>query len=188
MKQQASRHTTCSRRPAADGFSLVEVTVAIGIFAFVAVGILGLLPAALKQRSDSAKEMRAVLIAEELLASVRASPNLRTVTFRDGPGLKSGNNRTVNILTRPAVLGFPSQTTVPFWSYDKNPNSSWSNSGGSDAEVKQSAVNSIETMARLSARLVTNSLYEVMVEVRSPAVLPLAKSPPVTFTTLVYSP
>ena len=45
------------------GFSLVEVTVAIGIFAFVVVGVLGLLPTALRMRAESAQETRAVMIA-----------------------------------------------------------------------------------------------------------------------------
>ena len=45
------------------GFSLVEVTIAIGIFAFVIVGILGLLPAGMRLRADSAADTRAVLIA-----------------------------------------------------------------------------------------------------------------------------
>jgi len=168
-------------------FSLVEVTVAIGIFAFVAVAILGLMPAALRQRAESALDTRSVLIAEELFASVRASPSVTNVTFRDGPGLQSGNNRTVNLLDRPAVLGYPSQTTVPYWSFDRSPGGSWTNAGGTDAEVGQSAVNAIEALARLSAARVAGNLYQVTVEVRSPASLPLTNSRPNIFTAFMYS-
>ena len=112
-------HSLHARR--SGGFSLVEVTIAIGIFAFVVVGVMGLLPAGLRMRADSSAETRGVLISEELFASVRAATNLAFVTVRDGPGLKPGNNRTVNILAGQSVLGYPSQSTVPYWSFDSNP-------------------------------------------------------------------
>ena len=38
-----------------EAFSLVEVTVAIGIFAFVIVGIIGLFPTALKMQARNSK-------------------------------------------------------------------------------------------------------------------------------------
>lgn len=171
-----------------DGFSLVEVTIAIGIFAFVVVGVMGLLPAGLRMRADSSSETRGVLIAEELFASVRAAKSLSSVTVRDGPGLKPTNNRAVNILTGQVVLGYPAQTTVPYWSFDKNPGSSWTNAGGTDAEVIQSAVNAIDTLARLTAKQVTPGIYNVSVEVRAPAAIPLANTRPSSFSTLVYSP
>ena len=175
-------------RAHADAFSLVEVTVAIGIFAFVAVGVLGLMPAALRQRAEAALDTRSVLIAEELFASVRASPSVTKVTFRDGPGLRPGNNRTVDILNRPAVLGYPSQTTVPYWSFDRNPGGSWTNADGTDTEVTQSAVNAIEVLARLSAANVGGNLYQVTVEVRSPASLALTNTRPNIFTAFIHSP
>jgi type II secretory pathway pseudopilin PulG len=173
------------------GFSLVEVTIAIGIFAFVIVGILGLLPAGMKMRADSAAETRGVLISEELFAAVRASPSVTNMTFRDGPGLMADNNRTnINLLNRQVVLGYPSQTTVPFWSFDKNPGGSWTNAGGADAEVAESSINAIDALARLSATNVPGApgLYRVTVDVRAPASIPLANSRPISFSTLVYSP
>lgn len=179
-------HLHSSRRR--DAFSLVEVAIAIGIFAFVVVGVMGLLPAGLRMRADSAAETRGLLISEELLAAVRAATNLSSVVVRDGPGLKPGNNRTVDITARESVLGYPAQTTVPYWSFDTNPGSSWTNAGGSDAEVVRSAANAIDTLARLTATRITNGLYNVTVEVRAPASIPLANSRPSTFSTLVYSP
>jgi len=171
------------------GFSLVEVTIAIGIFAFVVVGILGLLPAGMRMRADSAAETRGVLISEELFAAVRASPSVTNMTFRDGPGLRPGNNRTnINLLNRQVVLGYPAQTTVPYWSFDRNPGSSWTNANAADAEVIQSSVNAIDTLARLSATNLGGGLYRVTVEVRAPASIPLANSRPSSFSTLIYSP
>jgi type II secretory pathway pseudopilin PulG len=171
-------------RPRRDAFSLVEVTIAIGIFAFVVVGVMGLLPAGLRMRADSAVETRGVLIAEELLASVRASASLTNVIVRDKPGQQSEKNLT----DRPVVLGYPSQTTVPYWSFDQNPGASWTNAQGSDAEISQSSTNAIDTLARLSATNIGGGLYRVTVDVRAPASLPLTNSRTATFSTLVYSP
>ena len=175
-------------RQRSQAFSLVEVTIAIGIFAFVIVGVMGLLPAGMRMRADSAAETRGVLISEELFAAVRAATNLSKVVVRDGPGMRSGNNRTINLLSGQSVLGYPSQTAVPFWSFDKNPGSSWTNANGSDAEIKQSSVNAIDTLARLTATKLGDGLYRVNVEVRAPASIPLANSRPSLFSTLVYSP
>ncbi len=173
------------------GFSLVEVTIAIGIFAFVIVGILGLLPAGMRIRADSAAETRGVLISEELFASVRAATNLGAVTVRDGPGLQASNNQTINLTNGDAVvIGYPSQTTVPYflWGGKRTdvgtPESAWV-----EGKMPLGAVtNAIDTLARLSAISVGNGLYRVSVEVRAPAVLALSNSRPISFSTLVYSP
>jgi type II secretory pathway pseudopilin PulG len=179
--------------PGTGGFSLVEVTVAIGIFAFVAVGILGLLPAALKQRADSSRDTRAVLIAEELFAAVQAATSLSNVIMRDGPALSARNNEPENLLQGPVVLGYPSQTSVPYGLFSRrrgfNPDSVWQNS----QLPAWAAGNDIDTLARLSAVLytntgITNGLYQITVQVRSPANVPLSRSQPVTFTSLFYSP
>jgi type II secretory pathway pseudopilin PulG len=174
------------------GFSLVEVTVAIGIFAFVAVAILGLLPAALKIRADSARETRAVMIAEELFSSVRSSPSITNVRVRVGPKNTQGDMRyNQNLNNTTLVIGYPAGTTVPFWFF-QSPGAAWTNAGAANSEVKQAtSINAIETMARLSASAVSGvpNLYRLTVEVRSPAIAPntSTNAPPVLFTTLYYS-
>ncbi len=175
-------------RQRSQAFSLVEVTIAIGIFAFVIVGVMGLLPAGMRMRADAAADTRGVLISQELFAAVRAATNLSKVVVRDGPGLRAGNNRTINLLSGQSVLGYPSQTTVPYWSFDRNPGSSWTNAGGSDAEVAQSAANAIDTLTRLTATNLGGGLYRVNVEVRAPASIPLTNSRSSLFSTLIYSP
>ena len=171
-------------------FSLVEVVIAIGIFSFVIVGIFGLFPAALKQRENAAEETFAVLIAEELFAGVRAADGARGIVMRDGPGLSQNNNvqPAADLTEGPLVLGYPTQTTVPFglWqsSRGNNPDTLWE----SGALPQWAIDNGIATLARMSAEEVTPNLYQVTVEVRLPASLPLAASRPVAFTTLVYTP
>lgn len=174
-------------RPASSpAFSLVEVTVAIGIFAFVAVAILGLLPAAMKLRADSSQETLATMIAQQLIASVDAAPSLSSVTLQTGAYQGNPPTATTNLLTTTPVLGYLSGTSLPFWIYNENAAASWVNSGASDSEVVKSAANNIATMARLS--VVTNGvptgLARVTVEVRAPASLALSNSRVVTFTTL----
>jgi type II secretory pathway pseudopilin PulG len=175
-------------RQQSPAFSLVEVTIAIGIFAFVIVGVMGLLPAGMRMRADSAAETRGVLISEELFAAVRAAPSLTNVLLRKGPGQKSDDTINRDITKDVWVLGYPNQTTVPYFWFKDDPGSSWTNAGGTGAQIVESAANAIDTMAYLSATNIGGGLYRVTVMVRGPASLPLANARPATFTTLVYRP
>jgi type II secretory pathway pseudopilin PulG len=172
------------------GFSLVEVTVAIGIFAFVAVGILGLLPAGLKQRADSSLETRAVLVAEELLTAVKAAPSIETVLVRRGSQDYADESPLINLKKEKILLGYMSQSSVPFFAWwpgsdgaqFKNPEKTWR-----DGEA-DSATLGYDLIALLHAtNTTTPNLYRVSVEVRS-ASLPLTNASTVNFSTLVYSP
>jgi type II secretory pathway pseudopilin PulG len=175
--------------PRPDAFSLVEVTIAIGIFAFVVVGVMGLLPAGMRMRADSAAETRGVLIAQELFAAVRAATNLAAVVVRDGPALQYRNNQPVNLKTETVVIGYPSQTTVPYFLWGGSRGAGSPDSAWVQGQMPSGAVaNAIETLARLSATNIGGGLYRVTVEVRAPASIPLANSRAATFTTVVPSP
>lgn len=189
------RASSIRLRTEQSGFSLVEVTVAIGIFAFVAVGILGLLPAAMKIRADSAQETRAVMIAQEMFSSIASSGGVKNIVIRDGPGLTAKNNVSVdgngaNLLQGSLMLGYPAQSTVPYFMWHSSrgvdPDATWVS-----GEMREDAIaNGIQTIARLSAEAVAGmaGLYRVKCEVRSPANLPLSQSAPAVFTTYVYTP
>lgn len=56
------------------GFSLMEITMALGIFAFVIVGIFGLLPIALNSATETRHLSLATHIAQSALAELRAGP------------------------------------------------------------------------------------------------------------------
>ena len=175
----------------ASGFSLVEITVAIGIFAFVAVGILGLLPAALKIRNDSAQETRAAMIAGELFGAIQAGGGLTNMLVRDGPAGESRNESAINLITGPLLVGYTGRTTVPYFLWHSsratanNPLPTWRNGINSTPDA---VGNDIQTLAYLSATNISPGLYQVTCEVRSPATLALTNTKPVTFTTLVASP
>lgn len=195
------------------GFSLVEVTIAIGIFAFVIVGIIGLFPTALRMQSESSVETRASMIAQQLFDSVdlaiakwtNPSGNVfSNMTLRDGPGLVSANSQTVNLLnpSAPIVLGYQVKSSMPYYLWRTTGNSAWSNgiavspgnrepsaSGGKLNPVASS--NDIITLARISAigNIGGNPrLYQINVEVRSPAFAPLTNAPPSVFTAYKFLP
>jgi len=177
-------------RSKVSGFSLVEIVVAIGIFAFAAVAILSLFSVALKLRADSSLETKAAIIAQELYSSISMAGGPKTASFRDGPALLARNNQKVDLTKEKIVLGYPTDTTTPF--------GLWHSSRGQDPEIvwengitqSWAFANQIQTLAIISAKSVGSNpkLYQVTCEVRTPASLPLSKSKVNTFTTLVYSP
>ena len=200
---------TPSPRHEAEAFSLVEVAIAIGIFAFVIVGIIGLFPTALRIQSESAVETRASMIAQQLFDAVDLSiakwtnpaANVFTnITLRDGPGLVGDNSRPVNLLNanRPIVAGFAAKSSMPFYMFTQNGSNAWftgiSNLAeppfGSKANAPAIS-NDITTLARISA--LSNiggnpKLYQVTVEVRSPAFAALSNTTPSVFSTLKAAP
>lgn len=56
----------------ATGFSLVEVALALGILGFAVVGIVGLLPTAMKTSLQAQREVRATQIARKVIDDLRA--------------------------------------------------------------------------------------------------------------------
>jgi type II secretory pathway pseudopilin PulG len=168
-----------------NGFSLVEIVIAIGLFAFVAVAILSLFSVALKMRADSNLETKSFIIAEELFASIRMAGGINKAMFRDGPALAIRNNQLVDLRKDSVVIGYPNDTTVPFglWhsARGQDPKKVWENG---DLEAWALA-NQITTLAYLRAiPSGAPNLYKVICEVRSPATLPLNKSKVNSYTTL----
>ena len=192
-----------------EAFSLVEVTVAIGIFAFVIVGIIGLFPTALKMQARSSVETRSSMIAQQIFDQIDMSIARWTnpagnvfsnMTLRDGPGLVGDNSRPVNLLNanRPVVVGFAAKTSMPFYMFTQNGQTAWSNGINGLAEPpfgskpNTAAIsNDIITLARVSA--ISNiggnpKLYQVVVEVRSPAISALTNTTPSVFGSLRTAP
>jgi len=62
------------------GFSLVEVTVALGIAAFCLLAIFGLLPVGIKSHQNAIAQTAAAGIATGIFADLRATPNTNTTT------------------------------------------------------------------------------------------------------------
>jgi type II secretory pathway pseudopilin PulG len=164
-----------------DAFSLVEVTVAIGIFAFVIVAIMGLFPAALRQKADAALETRSVMIAQQIIGGIRAGGSVSNALSSDY-SIKWGENKNPSVrdLTRGLVLGFSRDGTTVNHIWDGT--AAWENTDVGPAGQ------SITTKAFVSADNVAPGLYDVSVQVGYPANLPADKRRVQRFRTLVSSP
>jgi type II secretory pathway pseudopilin PulG len=77
--------------PETDAFSLVEITLAIGVAAFCLITVLGLLPIALKTQQASVQQTTANEILSEAAADLRAS-------VRYPPGLADQLNDQQKVL------------------------------------------------------------------------------------------
>jgi uncharacterized protein (TIGR02598 family) len=84
------------------GFSLVEVTLALGVMAFALVGIMAMFPIAMQAGRESQQETRATFIAQAIFSELSAGTNAtnRVLLTRIEP---AGNRLTTNVnLANPA--------------------------------------------------------------------------------------
>lgn len=161
------------KRSSSAAFSLVEVTIAIGIFAFVIVGIIGLFPIGVRQREDSALETRAVMISRQIFESIEAAGNLTNVS------IVVGEDERVNVnLLSPLVLGYEVDGTAPGVNFATDL-SKW-DSGYVEQDVT--------TKSKITTQRVSDQLYRVNVEVGYPAVLPASKRRILSFSRLAHTP
>lgn len=116
MKYPISRLRTARRLA---GFSLVEVTLAVGIMAFSLVGILGVLPLALNSGRQSFDQARASAIANTVFTNIRSQP-FGEVRYLDNqfnsdgvPTGAGGSTLNLNALGYVASSGSTSTTTAP---------------------------------------------------------------------------
>ena len=164
--------------PSNDAFSLVEVTIAIGIFAFVIVGIMGLFPAALKQRSDAALETRAVMAAQQVFAGINGSSSTNAIFL---PPTKDQADQlpSKSISSFPWVLQFGTTNTSALRIVDGG---AWSNTA---TEVDADALARVKIQAEPGAPA---GLYRATVDYGRPASLSESKRRNFSFTKLVYLP
>lgn len=164
-----------------EGFSLVEVTIAIGIFAFVIVAILGLFPVALRQRSDAALETRAVLVAQQIFESIRSSPSTNRIYLPPLVimGAEDPDLRFKSLGAFPVTLQFGRIGTSALRAIDGG-------SGWTSVATETDA----DALARISIAPVAgvSGLYRATVDYGRPASLPEAKRKNFSFTKLVTMP
>jgi Tfp pilus assembly protein PilV len=186
---EADQHAMSPRfsRLSADheGFSLVEVTIAIGLFAFVIVGIMGLFPAALRQRADAALETRGVLVAQQVFGGILAANSVTNAVSSDysikwdvPPGDRS--NPSLRDLRSGVVLGFSENGTSVNHIFGST--NDWRNVDVGPPEQK------ITAKALVVASNIAPRLYSVRVDFGYPANLPADKRRVQSFTALFNSP
>lgn len=95
-----------------NAFSLIEVTLALGLVAFALVGILGVLPLAMGSGRASIEQTRAASIANTLFASFRSQP-FTQVYYLTGND-SGGKGTPVNLATdtQPANPGTVSERQI----------------------------------------------------------------------------
>lgn len=157
------------------GFSLVEVALATGLFAFVVVGIIAMFPAGMKQQSFSAMENVAVNAARQILSAAVVATNaseIRLIT-------EGGNDMVVkNLVASPVVLGFAPGSMVPERDF-----------GGGGAAAWQSGTEAnLQVLVRASLEWRDDEVHVLRVEASAPAAAPLENRRLETFTTLVAFP
>ena len=160
------------------GFSLVEVSIAIGIFAFVVVGIFSMFPLGMRQQVSSAQEVLGVQTAQHVMSSIAAAPSLSNVSLVVG---RSGATNVVfsnaDLLTTPVVLGVGGRDPIPLMPLA---GSAWTNPVA-DARI--------QSVVRIAATNIGTGLYRISIDLAHPAG---ATNPAVrqveSFSTLVYKP
>jgi hypothetical protein len=161
------------------------MVIAIGIFTFVIVGIIGIFPLGLKARSESALETRSSLMARQIFDSIKTSGGLSAVSINIGLARKDateGAFANVNLLP-------PNQVTIGYSQDGITPNYLFQN-GLSDWEGTNlgDASQNITTKLRIKSSLISGDLYRVDIIVGYPARLPADKRQVVKFSQLVNSP
>jgi prepilin-type N-terminal cleavage/methylation domain-containing protein len=160
------------------GFSLVEVSIAIGIFAFVVVGIFSMFPLGMRQQVSSAQEVLGVQTAQHVMSSIAAAPSLSNVSLVVGrSGATNVVFSNVNLLTAPVVLGVGGRDPIPLKPLAAT---AWTN------PVSDPTVQSV---VRIAATNMATNLYRISIDLAHPAG---ATNPAVrqveSFSTLVYKP
>jgi type II secretory pathway pseudopilin PulG len=190
---------TPNRRPHAlplAGFTLVESVIAIGLFAFVIVGIVGLFGSALERQRQASFETRAVMVSQQIIARIRAADSIRNIaltrgTDEDDPA-KEKLFHTADFTVENQLASFYKQDgteisgLTPANTYTEQTYSPFS---AYPAELAPGDIVG-RTRTTLTANGTGNpNLYRVTIEVSEPANLPIAaRRYTNTFTTFATLP
>jgi type II secretory pathway pseudopilin PulG len=181
---------------AASAFTLIESVVAIGIFAFVIVGIVGLFGAALERQRQASFETRAVMVSQQILAGIRSASSAGNATF-----VRGSDPATQSKLFHTASFTAPGTNTLVFY-YKKDgteisgllatnnyTNNTYSYFPGYPAEPSPQDIVGRARVILTTNNTGTTNLYRINIEVSEPANLPLAaRRYTNTFSTLATFP
>ncbi len=76
-------------------FSLVEVTLALGVAGFCLIALFGLLPIGVQTNQRSSSQTAATAILSNVIADMRATPKANTTSLHYGIGLSDNSATTV---------------------------------------------------------------------------------------------
>jgi len=158
------------------GFSLVEVTLALGVMAFALVGIMAMFPMAMQAARESQQETRATFIAQAIFSDLSAGTNAAGRILATGTNFSSAQDRTnINLATPQKIL----------IGYDEDglPVGTDSASGFSNSIANPRWV--YATQVSISTNGLIDGLSRVEVEVTAPAAAPLTNRSRYPFITLL---
>ena len=95
------------KEPRSAAFSLVEVTLALGVAAFCLVAVLGLLPVGFLQTQAAAQQTRMVNVLAAVVSDLRATAKGRAVTPRYGIDLAGTGAQTFYVNEDGSPTGRP---------------------------------------------------------------------------------
>lgn len=96
------------------GFSLIEVTLALGVIAFALVAIMGLFPVAMKSATESQRETRATFIAQSIFADLGSGMSTTNTFIAIGTNFQQPAGRlSVNLATNGTNFLLFSEEGVP---------------------------------------------------------------------------
>jgi type II secretory pathway pseudopilin PulG len=157
------------------GFSLVEVVIAIGLFSFVVVGIIGMFSIGLRQQGNWANNFSAVYATQQVMAYIDSKTNLA-----DAAPILS-NIPTTNVFGLSAswdtnAINANVTNSTNFSAFDS---SKWDTGVSEDGIV---------SLVRVISRPLGAGLYEIQIDVAYPAAAPSSNRQVETFSTLVNKP
>lgn len=157
----ASRSSIRAKRNVDSGFTLVEISLAVGIFAFAIVAIMALFPVGLRSANDSRAETIVTQIARTVMS------DLRTGTFKTA---RVATSATPTFITTDLSAPAPAKIYLLYTATGK-PKSISSvakyNSGDSSGDF-------IVTVSSQTVATTAPVLAQVTVSVESPAAAPVA--------------
>jgi type II secretory pathway pseudopilin PulG len=198
MKIYSKLHSPapCRDRSSRQAFSLVEVVVAIGIFAFIIAGIIGLFPILLENQKRTVFENRSMLITQHPHARMQAAANLASIFLNRGYDEKSETAFTLNHIfwdsasetSKPLILGIQADgTSVGAVLADSDWDKDTINPQG-EAPVQNITIKAKVSLTKDGVQPPLPGLYRFDCEVTQPANLPYNSRMKSTFSTLVFIP
>lgn len=183
----------------ARAFSLIEVVVAIGIFSFIIVGIIGLFPILLENQKRTVFENRSMLITKHPHSRIFNAPAIANVVLNRGydPKTEKAFDRIVDFgdpeseTMKPVILGIQADGTSVGAILAE---SDWEKETiQPDDPIAGSSIGDIKMKARVSLTKegVTPpipGLYRFDCVVSEPADLPLSARMQSSFSALVFLP
>ena len=162
------------------GFSLIEVTIALGIAAFCLITVFGLLPIGLDSSQNAAEQTTVSGIATSISADLHSTPLISstgTTTSRFGIFIPPTNQMTSSTTLPPQVL---------FFTHDGNlagPVDSNAFPGANPPRYRATITMQADPTLSPLAPNIPNTLYKVWIFITWPALADsVAKTPPQNFT------